>query len=172
MSMGRTKCKNIITNVLYSVKRERVSDLMRNTKFPIYIDETCDITNEKWLTFFIRYINFETLNVNSQLVKLINIDAKNSSTEKLFEAFRNKMWNLGVPFLNILALSCDNASVMTRNHESFKQKLECMNRNVITFRCPCHSATLVAAHNVCARIPEYCEEFMKKIANFIHNSPK
>ncbi|KAK0070594.1 hypothetical protein PV325_000373, partial [Microctonus aethiopoides] len=73
-------------------------------------NETCDITNEKWMTFFIRYINPDSLNVNSQLVKLINIDAKDSSAEKLFKAFRDEMYNLKVPFFNILALSCDNAS--------------------------------------------------------------
>ncbi|KAL6419177.1 hypothetical protein ACFW04_014054 [Cataglyphis niger] len=59
MSMDRTKCKNIISNVLYPVK----------TKY---------ICNKKWMTFIIRYVDPETLDVRFQLVKLINIDARDS----------------------------------------------------------------------------------------------
>ncbi|EFN72178.1 hypothetical protein EAG_14359, partial [Camponotus floridanus] len=56
MNMGRTKCKNIISNVLCSVETERVVNNIQNTRFSIFIDEISDITNEKWMTFFIRYI--------------------------------------------------------------------------------------------------------------------
>jgi len=42
MTMGRTKCTNIIKNVLYPVERERVVDKIQNTKFSIFIDETSD----------------------------------------------------------------------------------------------------------------------------------
>jgi len=47
MSMSPTKCKNIISNVLCPVETERVVNSIQNTKFPIFIDETSDITNEK-----------------------------------------------------------------------------------------------------------------------------
>jgi len=47
MSMGRTKCKNIITNVLCPIETERVVNKIQNTKFTIFIDETSDISNEK-----------------------------------------------------------------------------------------------------------------------------
>jgi len=47
MTMGRTKCKNIISNVLCPVETERVFNNIQNTKFSIFIDETSDITNEK-----------------------------------------------------------------------------------------------------------------------------
>jgi len=70
------------------------------------VDETSDIGNEKW-TFFVRYVDPKTLDIRSQLVKLINIDARDSNAEKLFHAFRDEMWRLQIPFLNIIALSCD-----------------------------------------------------------------
>src|SRR5580765_5994082 len=171
MSMGRTKCKNIISNVLCPVETDRVVNSIQNTKFSIFIVETSDICNEKWMTFFVRFVDPETLDIRTQLVKLINIDARNSSAEKLFNAFKCEMWKLKIPFLNIIALSCDNASVMIGKHLSFKKKLEELCKNVLTFSCPCHSAAL-AAHAACAKIPEYCEEFVKKIANYINGSPK
>ncbi|KAM0727925.1 Zinc finger protein 862 [Formica fusca] len=171
MSMGRTKCKSIISNVLCPVETARVVNSIQNTKFTIFIDETSDISNEKWMTFLVRYVDPETLDIRTQLVKLINIDARNSSAEKLFNAFKCEMWKLNIPFLNIVALSCDNASVMVGKHPSFKKKLEEVCKNLLTFSCPWHSAAL-AAHAACAKIPEYCEEFLKKMANYINSSPK
>lgn len=171
MNMGRTKCKNIISNVLCPVETERVVNNIQNTKFSVFIDETSDITNEKWMTFLVRYVDLETLDIRSQLVKLIDIDARDCSAEKLFNAFEFEMYKLQIPFLNIIALSCDNASVMTGKHLSFKKKLELKCKNLLTFSCPCHSAAL-AAHAACAKMPDFCEEFLKKIASYINSSPK
>ncbi|XP_070518013.1 uncharacterized protein [Cardiocondyla obscurior] len=134
-------------------------------------DETSDISNQKWMTFLVRYVDPETLDSRSQLVKLINIDAKNSSAEKLFDAFLNEMWKLQIPFQNIIAMSCDNAHVMVGKYSSFKTKLQKFCHKLLTFSCPCHFAALIA-HNACSKIPEHCEEFVQKVATFINSSPK
>ncbi|KAL6421193.1 hypothetical protein ACFW04_013746 [Cataglyphis niger] len=146
MNMGRTKCTNIISNVI------------QNTKFSIFIDKTSDILNEKWMTFFVQYVDPKTLNIYC-------------SAEKLFNAFKIEMWKLNIPFVNIVALSCDNASIMIGKHLSFKKKLEEFCKNLITLPCPCHSTALVA-HAACTKIPDQCEEFKKKIATFINSNPK
>nr|XP_012219350.1 PREDICTED: zinc finger MYM-type protein 6 isoform X2 [Linepithema humile] len=177
MSMGRTKCKNIITNVLYPVEMNRVVNSIQKTKFSIFIDETFDISNEKWTTFFVRYVDPETLDIRSQLVKLINIDDKNKcddvmiDEEKLFHVFQCEMSKLNIPFLNIVALSCNDASAMTDTYLSFKEKLEETCKNLLTFSCPCHS-TALAVTTAYRNIPDYCKDFLKKIANYINNSPK
>ncbi|EFN72095.1 hypothetical protein EAG_10064, partial [Camponotus floridanus] len=44
------------------------------------------------------------------------------------------------PFLNIVTLSCDNESVITEKHLTFKNKLEEMYPYLLT--CPCHSAAI------------------------------
>jgi len=118
MTMSRLKCKNIITNALYPIEKERVVNNIQNTKFSIFIDETSDITNNKWMTFLVKYVDAETLDVRTQLVKLIDIDAKDSSAEKLFNALKCEMCKLMILFKNIVALSCDNASVMTGKQKS------------------------------------------------------
>ncbi|KAL6418864.1 hypothetical protein ACFW04_014212 [Cataglyphis niger] len=86
ISMSCTKCKNIISNVLYSVETKRVVNNIQNNKFSIFINETSDICNKKWMMFIVRYVDPETLDVRSQLVKLINIDARDCSTEKLLHS--------------------------------------------------------------------------------------
>ncbi|KYN37919.1 hypothetical protein ALC56_07715 [Trachymyrmex septentrionalis] len=169
MSMGRTKCKNIITNVLCPIETERVVNKIQNTKFTIFINETSD--NEKWMTFLVRYVDPDTLDIRSQLVKLIDIDAKDSNAEKLFLAFKCEMWKLQILFLNIVALSCDSASTMTGKHLLFKEKLEEECPHLLTFSCPCY-ATMLAVHAACNEIPIACEEFITKIGDYINCSPK
>jgi len=54
MTMSRIKCQKIISNVLYPIETDRVVDIIQNTKFTIFIDETSDISNQKWMTFLVR----------------------------------------------------------------------------------------------------------------------
>jgi len=94
MKMGQIKCKNIISNVLCPVETNRVVEIIQNTKFSIFVDETSDISNKKWMTFLVRYVYPETLEVCSQLVKFIDIDAKIATAEKLFYIFKCEMLKL------------------------------------------------------------------------------
>jgi len=61
MSMGRKKCTNIISNVLCPINADSVIKTIQNSKFSVFIDETSDISDEKWMTFLVRYVNSETL---------------------------------------------------------------------------------------------------------------
>lgn len=116
MSMGRTKCTNVMSNVLCPVETNRIVKHLQNTKFSISVDETSDTTNEKWLTFHVRYVDTAILKVQAQLLKIININAADCSAKKLFDTFKNEMYKHEIPFHNIISLSCDNASVMTGKH--------------------------------------------------------
>jgi len=69
-------------------EKKRIANNIQNTKFSIFIDETSDITNDKWMTSLVRYVDAETLDIRTQLVKLIDIDAKDSNAEKLFNALK------------------------------------------------------------------------------------
>ncbi|XP_011868672.1 PREDICTED: uncharacterized protein LOC105562439 isoform X1 [Vollenhovia emeryi] len=171
MSMGRTKCTNIISNVLCSVETDYIVSNIQNTKFFVFIDETSDISNEKWMTFHVRYVNPETLQVHSQLIKLVDIDSADCSTEKLFDVFKRELQKLEIPLSNIIALSCDYASLMQGKHLVFKRYLEEMCTNVLTLSCPCLSVEL-AADAACAKIPQIYEDFVKIMVTYINSSPK
>ncbi|KYM93673.1 hypothetical protein ALC62_15723 [Cyphomyrmex costatus] len=171
MTMNRNKAPKIISNVLCVREQKQLVDKLQNTKFSIFVDKTSDVTNDKWMTFLVWYVDPKTLNVRTELLELIHLDASDCSAEKLFITFRNKMWKKQIPFENIVALSCDNASVMTGKHESFQTKLQQYCKNLITMPCPCHASALVA-NAACNAIPHTCEELLRKVASFISNSPK
>jgi hypothetical protein len=66
MTMRKTKCQSIISNVLCPVEMERVVNNIQNTKFSLFIDEMFDISNEKWMTYgFLWYVNPEILDICS-----------------------------------------------------------------------------------------------------------
>ncbi|KYN09791.1 hypothetical protein ALC57_18084, partial [Trachymyrmex cornetzi] len=146
MRMNRNKALKVIKNVLRVREQERFVEKLQNNKFSIFVDETSDLTNDKWMTFLVR-------------------------AEKLFTNFRAEMWENQIPFSNIFALSCDNASVMTGKYESFKINLQKHCKSLITMPCPYHASALVA-NAACSAIPEACEELMRKGASFISSSPK
>jgi len=56
---------------------------LHNNKFSI-VDETSDLTNDKWMMFLVRYIDSQTLNVRTELLELIHLNASDYNIEKLF----------------------------------------------------------------------------------------
>jgi len=63
MTMNRNKAPKVINKVLYAREQERLVEILQNNKFSIFIDETSDINNEKWMTFLVRYVEPQILDV-------------------------------------------------------------------------------------------------------------
>ena len=114
---------------------DRITDVLRETKFLVYVDETSDRTNEKWLSLLARYIDPETLKVNCVLLQMINVDASDCSAEKLIVSCRNALWKKQIPLSNIFGLSCDNTNAMVGKFNSFQSRLKAARPNLIL----CHA---------------------------------
>lgn len=63
MTMHRTRAPQIINKVLCVREQERLVDILRNSKFSVFIDETSDVSNDKWMTFLVRFVDPQTLDV-------------------------------------------------------------------------------------------------------------
>ena len=57
MKLKRTKCVNIIKNVLAPVIREEIILELQNKPFSILLDESTDISNTKLLCILVRYVH-------------------------------------------------------------------------------------------------------------------
>ncbi|KAL6438804.1 hypothetical protein ACFW04_003709 [Cataglyphis niger] len=157
MSLGRTKLTHIINNVVCQ------------NKFSIYKDETSDITNDKWLSLMVRYVEPRTLYVRCELLQMIHLDAMDCCAYKIVQSFENELLKKNIFLRLIVRLSCDNASVMIGKTSSFKTKLMEKSSNLITLLCVCHSSAL-AAKETCETIPKDSEHFIKTISTFSGNS--
>lgn len=171
MTMNRKKGPEIINKVLYLREQERIVEILRNNKFSIFIDEISDTINNKWITFFVRYVDPRTLDIRMELFKLIHLDSSDYDAVPLFTNFKDEMEGKEIPFENILALSCDNAFVTTETYEYFKTKLKKYCKNLITMLSPCHACTLII-NSASTAIPEECEDLFRKMVSFISNNPK
>lgn len=55
MSLGRTKCSKILQNVVAKVESDSLSNILKTTKFSILVDESTDISSDKYLCVLVRY---------------------------------------------------------------------------------------------------------------------
>ncbi|XP_066585180.1 protein FAM200A-like [Prorops nasuta] len=171
VKLGRLKLSKIVNNVICREETRRLTETLQNNKFSVFVDETSDIRNDKWFSVMVRFIEPSTLDVQARLLQLINLDAKDCSAEKLFSAFNNDLLKKQIPLGQIIAVGCDNASVIMGRKSSFRTKLLVRNINIKTVPCICHSSALAAAA-ACKEIPSSVEELIKNIAAFINSSPK
>ncbi|XP_066590637.1 zinc finger MYM-type protein 6-like [Prorops nasuta] len=171
VKLGRANLSKIVNNVVCREETNRLKGTLQNTKFSVFVDKTSDITNDKWFSIMVRYIEPSTLEIQARLLQLINLDARDCSADKIFSAFNNELMKKQIPLAQVLAIGCDNASVMIGRNSSFRTKIIEKNSKVITVPCICHLSEL-AASAACRAIPSVHEEFIKNIATFIHESPK
>jgi len=163
MSLGRKKLTRIANNVICHQEIDRISKVLRQNKFSIYEDETSDVTNDKWLSLMIRYVEPSTLHVRCELLQMIHLDAIDCSASKIFETFNNELLKKNISPQLIVGLACDNASMMIGKNSSFKTRLSEKNPNLVTLPCVRHSSAL-AAKEACEVIPQDCERFLKNIS--------
>lgn len=171
MVMGKTKTTAVINKVVCVRESNRIVKVVRATKFSIFVDESTDITNDKWMTLMIRYVDPETLIINTELLKLIHLDATNGSADKLTKEFTGALAEKEVLPEQIISLACDNASVMVGSKTSFKVRMTQKLPKLLTLPCICHSLAL-AAKEACSAIPAEIHTFVANISSFINNSPK
>ncbi|XP_066600733.1 protein FAM200A-like [Prorops nasuta] len=171
MTLGKTKIQNIITKVLSPYETEQIREDLKRHRFSVFVDETTDSTNEKKMTLITRHVDSKSLRTQDNLLHLINLDAKDCSADKIFNAFNNELNRREIPISNVIGLSCDNASVMIGRHDSFKTRLLNICPQLVTMPCICHSSALTAS-SACKTLPNECTIFIKKIVSFINGSTK
>ena len=97
LSLGRHKCKNIITKVIAKRETQKTIKELQKRKFSILIDESTDITDEKNMCVLARYVSPTTNKITTQLLDLVYLDATDYSANKLFEAFKELFRNMKIP---------------------------------------------------------------------------
>ncbi|XP_074101779.1 protein FAM200B-like [Cotesia typhae] len=171
MTAGKTKATGIISNVVSVHESTRIVKNVQKTKFSIHVDENTDITNDKWMTLMVRYVDPTTLLVKIELLELIHLDATDGSAKSIFGQFCDSLAKLGISLEQIIGLACDNASVMVGKRNSFKILMTEKIPNLLTLLCICHSLAL-ASKEACSKIPIEVHDFLTNVVSFIKNSPK
>lgn len=168
IKLKRTKCTNIINNVVCKAILNSSDSALRNNFFSILIDESTDLSNDKNLCILVKYY------VNqSHIVHLLDIIkvSDGASAAQLFQAFSDCLKKHEIDFKNIVGYCSDNANVMLGKKHSFMTFLLKENPQIFVIGCICHSAHLIASH-AADELPTNLEALMHNLYSYFSRSPK
>ncbi|XP_072382532.1 protein FAM200A-like [Diabrotica undecimpunctata] len=169
LKLKRTKCTNIVKNVLSSTIKEELCQELKENNFSILVDESTDISNTRLLCILIRYVYNNQL--KTALLDLIPIGADEGTAKGLFGLFKKSLEHFNLKIENVVGYCSDNASVMMGNKESFKSYLLNENPHIAINGCICHSAHLIATIAV-QELPSNIEPLFQNIYSYFSRSPK
>lgn len=111
LKLHRTKCTEIMKNVLASYFRQELLDDIGNQKFSILLDESTDVSVSKHLGLVIRYYSNTQEKIVSSFLELIPIETADAQgiVNGLVACLENHELNIN----EMIGIDTDNASVMT-----------------------------------------------------------
>lgn len=112
MKLKRTKCTEIIKNVIGESETKELVDILKVTPFSIMIDESTDISDQKHMCLLARYVHPQSGNVETKLLELIKIDARDGRAEQIYKHFKTCLEKFEIPIANIIGVASDGANVM------------------------------------------------------------
>jgi hypothetical protein len=187
MQLKRTKCTNIVKNVLGTHATNCLVNELKEvrkikylidinsihcfqTHYSILVDESTDIATKKLVCLLVRYQKPNGTVVTS-LLELIHFDARDGSAQMLYDSFKATLEKHQLNLNNLLGLACDGASVMVGKNNSFYTYLLKDVPHLVLLKCICHSAAIIAS-KACSVLPSELEELMRGIYTYISSSSK
>lgn len=171
LTLGRTKCIQIVKNIISKREEEKLISILQTCKFSILIDESTDITNTKFMCLLVKYVSPINKKVRTQLLELLALDATNCTASKIFEIFKTFLEEKNINIKNIIGMASDNAAVMTGCNNSFFSRLKAEVPGVVLLNCICHSSAIVAS-KACEKLPQKCETIIRNVTSYISDSAK
>ncbi|KAI8116241.1 E3 SUMO-protein ligase [Lucilia cuprina] len=167
------KCRCKACGKILNCAREEKENLIRKLqiyKFSVLLDESTDVSSQKTMCLLVRHYDEEQEKTFVQLLELIHVGA-DCTTEALYGLFKKCILSFNIPFDNIIGLCCDGANVMVGQNNSFASRLLKDNPDVITIKCICHTAAIIA-NKSCLMLPRAPEDLVRQIGTYISGSSK
>lgn len=139
LQLHRTKCSNIIKNVICPYFIENLKEDIGSSPYSLIIDESTDISVQKYLGIIIYYSENTNKIVYTflDLVPLINCDA-----DSLIDCIKATLHKFNLDLQKLRGLGTDNASVMLGVNNGVFHKLKSEVPHLILIKCLCHSLQL------------------------------
>lgn len=168
ITLGRTKAKGIIKNVIGKAQHKNVCELLKNNVFSLCVDESTDVSNKKSLCLVVRVcIDFKIYDLFFGLLQVDKCDAQN-----LYKLIINEFIKNNINYKqNMVGFAADGAAVMTGKNHSVAKLLKDDNSNLLIIKCTCHSLALCSSY-ACLKLPSTVETLTRNIFNYLSNSPK
>lgn len=169
--LHRTKCSNIITNIIAPFFIQNVVNDIKDVPFSLILDEGTDISVEKLLGVVVRYFSITKNRFITTFLGLI--DLKGGTADDILYGLERLLNILHLDFKNLVAIGTDNAAVMTGAHKGLHKKIEQKYNlsNLVLVRCVCHSLQLAVCAATDKSFPNNLEFLVRESHNWFAHSP-
>lgn len=140
----RTKCTAIITDILAPHFKSILKEDIGNNFFSLLIDESTDITTEKYIGFAIIYFSERHRKINYTFLGLVKVE--NGEAQTIYEAILNLLKEFGLKVDKIRGIGTDNANTMVGEKSGVYALLKALNPNIVLCRCMNHSLQLAVCY--------------------------
>lgn len=166
--MARTKCSEILKNVIAPHFKCSLRDDMGESPYSLLIDESTDVGVLKFLGVVIIYFSVNSGKIVSTFLSLTPIIECNS--EAIVQAIKTTLSEFGIPLNNMKGIGTDNASVMVGVNNGVHARLKQDIPNLILVRCVCHSIQLAVSAASVDTIPRCLEFLISETYNWFSRS--
>ena len=144
VKMHRTKCTNIIKNVLCPHFEEELTNDIGKNKFSLLLDESNDISVKKLLGISIIYYSHSSRKIESTYLGIVQLEKCDGLS--LIKALKQLLISKKVNINNCIAIGIDNASVMVGINHGVYTKLKQEYPHLTLIKCVCHSIQLAMSY--------------------------
>ncbi|XP_026732235.1 uncharacterized protein LOC113497004 [Trichoplusia ni] len=178
MQMKRTKCTQIVTNVIGAAHEEEICEKLKKVKFSILTDESTDMSC-KTSCIMVRFYDSTAGRIVSRLYDLHDVFPKGdvaaaeegATGARLYELMISSLKANDIPLENLLGFGCDSASNNVGDYNSIISRLRQECPGVILMKCVCHSLHR-ASSDACKTLPRLCEDLARNIFSYFRQSAK
>lgn len=166
----RTKCTNIIKNVLAPHFNEEIVSDLRDQEYSLLLDESTDISVSKMLGVSIRYFSRSLKTIISTFLGLVEIE--DGTANSIVNGIKGLLLVLNIEIKKMIGIGTDNATVMTGTNNGVHALLknETGNDNLVLVRCVCHSLQLALSHASEETLPRNVEFLIRETYNWFSHS--
>lgn len=172
MKLHRTKCRNIVVNILAPHFVESLQQDIGGARYSILIDESTDISVVKLLGVVVRYFSKQLQKIVCTYLGLVELEDGTASS--IVSAIIKMLENVKLDPKKLIGVGVDNAAVNTGINkgvcELLKEQLELP--HLIMVRCVCHSIQLAVSHAVGETLPRNIDHMVRETYNWFGHSSK
>ncbi|CAC5413355.1 KCNT1 [Mytilus coruscus] len=166
----RTKTTHIVTQALAPHWDNKVTDMCKEEKFAVMIDESNDKGDNKKLNILVRVYNTTLQKIATHFVGIPTCNIGNS--DSIFRCLDKVFSEKGIPWSNCVGYSSDNCNVMIGKNNSVLTRVQEKSQNVFNVGCVCHLANICAQKAV-KTLPLPVDELLIDVFfHFYHSSKR
>ncbi|XP_071582443.1 uncharacterized protein [Temnothorax nylanderi] len=165
--MHRTKCSNLIINVIAPNMLTNLINDIGDMQYSMMVDESTDVSVAKYLCLCIKYFSRTRNRIVTEYLGMIQIE--HADANSLYSAVIKYSKDIGLNLSKMIGLGTDGGSNLCGKNHSLYTLLRSENPNLQLVRCICHAMDN-SASAAATEFPASVEFLCREVYNWFNNS--